>query len=121
MITMHQTGGGAVLKIQGELKIGSVADAKIEFVRALAACSELRVDVSELGQCDTAGIQFHGWRQCPRQRQRIWIDRRHRLVLLRARACRYSRRVLCSPDGTRRFAGTIMTADEAAGIGGALQ
>jgi ABC-type transporter Mla MlaB component len=57
-ITMNQMGGGAVLKTQGELKIGSVADAKIEFVRALAACSELRVDVSELGQCDTAGIQL---------------------------------------------------------------
>ena len=57
-IGMTQTDGKAVLKIEGELKIGSVGDAKTEFVGALAACSELRLDVSELGQCDTAGIQL---------------------------------------------------------------
>lgn len=35
-----------------------MADAKLQLVTALAAYDEIQVDLSEVGQCDTAGIQL---------------------------------------------------------------
>jgi anti-sigma B factor antagonist len=57
-ITATRTDGTSVLKIAGDLRIGSVADARPELVALLAAGSEIRLDLSELGECDTAGIQL---------------------------------------------------------------
>ena len=38
--------------------LASVADAKPELVAALAAGGNIALDLSELGECDTAGIQL---------------------------------------------------------------
>ncbi len=57
-ITTTHVDGKSVLKIEGELRIATVADAKPEFVAPLAASGNVQVDLSGLGQCDTAGIQL---------------------------------------------------------------
>jgi anti-anti-sigma regulatory factor len=50
--------GGSIVKVQGELRIASVADAKPQLVAMLAADGQVWLDLSELGECDTAGIQL---------------------------------------------------------------
>jgi anti-sigma B factor antagonist len=57
-ITTTQADGRSALRIEGDLRIASVADAKAEIVAAFAACGAVQLDLSELGQCDTAGIQL---------------------------------------------------------------
>jgi len=57
-IKVTQTDGRSVVAIAGDLRIGSVADAKPQLVVALATHSEIQLDLSELGECDTAGLQF---------------------------------------------------------------
>jgi anti-sigma B factor antagonist len=57
-ITTTQADGRSALRIEGDLRIASVADAKPELVATLAACSTIQLDLSELDQCDTAGIQL---------------------------------------------------------------
>ena len=57
-ITTTQVDGKSLLKIAGELRIGSVADAKTAILASLADSSELQLDLSEVDQCDTAGIQL---------------------------------------------------------------
>jgi anti-anti-sigma regulatory factor len=50
--------GGSVVRIQGELRIACVAEAKPHLVAMLAAGGDILLDLSELGECDTAGIQL---------------------------------------------------------------
>jgi|SRR5579872_5196367 len=57
-ITTAQSNGDTVLKIEGDLRIGSVADAKPELVALLAAGSEIRIDLGAVDRCDTAGVQL---------------------------------------------------------------
>jgi anti-sigma B factor antagonist len=57
-ITTTQADGKALLKIAGELRIASVADAKPAILASLADSSEIQLDLSEVDQCDTAGIQL---------------------------------------------------------------
>jgi anti-sigma B factor antagonist len=57
-IEVTQADGRSVLRIAGDLRIGCVADAKPELVAALATGSEIELDLSALGECDTAGIQL---------------------------------------------------------------
>ncbi len=57
-ISVTQADGNSNVRIEGELRIGSVADAKPELVAMLAAGGEVRLDLRELGECDTAGIQL---------------------------------------------------------------
>ncbi len=57
-ITTTQTEGAARIAIVGDLRIATVADAKPELVTALAACDTMLIDLSDLGQIDTAGIQL---------------------------------------------------------------
>ena len=57
-ITTTQTEGAASIAIVGDLRIATVAEAKPEFVAALAACDTIQIDLRDLGQIDTAGIQF---------------------------------------------------------------
>lgn len=57
-INVTQTDGGSVIGIAGELRLATVADARPHLVAALATPGELRLDLSELGDCDTAGIQL---------------------------------------------------------------
>jgi ABC-type transporter Mla MlaB component len=56
-ITTTQTEGAASIAIVGDLRIATVADAKPELIAALAACDIIRIDISDVGQIDTAGIQ----------------------------------------------------------------
>lgn len=57
-ITTTQADDVTVLRIGGDLRIAAVADAKAELVAMLATGRAIRVDLSELGECDTAGIQL---------------------------------------------------------------
>ncbi len=57
-ITTTQVDGKSLLKIAGELRIGSVADAKPAILASLGDSSEVQLDLSEVDQCDTAGIQL---------------------------------------------------------------
>ncbi len=57
-ITLTEADGMAVLRLAGDLRIGSVAEAKPELVAMLATSGELRLDFSELGECDTSGLQL---------------------------------------------------------------
>lgn len=57
-VTTTETDGATILGISGDLRIATVADAKLQLVTVLAAYDEIQVDLSEVGQCDTAGIQL---------------------------------------------------------------
>jgi anti-anti-sigma regulatory factor len=57
-INVTQAEGTAVVGIEGDLRLGCVADAKPELVAVLATGSDLRLDLGALGDCDTAGIQL---------------------------------------------------------------
>ena len=57
-ITVTQADGAAVVRIAGDLRIGAVADAKPALLAALARGSDIRLDLGELGECDTAGLQL---------------------------------------------------------------
>jgi anti-sigma B factor antagonist len=57
-ITTTQNEGVASIAIVGDLRIATVADAKPELVAALVACDTIQIDLSDVGQIDTAGIQL---------------------------------------------------------------
>ncbi len=57
-ITLGQADGMSVLRIAGDLRIASVAEAKPDLVALLAAGTDTLFDLSMLGECDTAGIQL---------------------------------------------------------------
>jgi len=57
-ITTNQTDHKIIVKIEGDLLIGEVADAKPALVAALSAGEEVHLDLGATGECDTAGIQF---------------------------------------------------------------
>ena len=57
-ITTSQVDGTAIIGIAGDLRIATVADAKPELVAALAVCGAIQVDLNDIGQIDTAGIQL---------------------------------------------------------------
>lgn len=57
-ITATQANGTSVLRIAGDLRIASVADARPELVAMMATGSAIQLDLSALGECDTAGIQL---------------------------------------------------------------
>ncbi len=57
-ITTSQVDGTSTIKITGDLVIGGVAEAKPEIVAALAAGRDIRLDLGEVDDCDTAGVQL---------------------------------------------------------------
>jgi anti-anti-sigma regulatory factor len=57
-ITTSQTDGMTILKVGGDLLIGNVTESKPAIVAALAMSGDLRLDLSEIGECDTAGMQL---------------------------------------------------------------
>jgi anti-sigma B factor antagonist len=57
-IHVSQADGRSVATIAGDLRIGSVADARLELLAMLATRNQIRLDVSGLGECDTAGLQL---------------------------------------------------------------
>jgi anti-anti-sigma regulatory factor len=57
-ITTSQTDHAVIVKIEGDLLIGGLAQAKPTMVAALSAGEEIRLDLGATGECDTAGIQF---------------------------------------------------------------
>ena len=57
-IKVTQTDGRSVVTIAGDLRIGSVADAKPDLVSVLATGSAIQLDLTGLGECDTAGLQL---------------------------------------------------------------
>jgi anti-sigma B factor antagonist len=56
-IKVTQTDGRSVVAIAGDLRIGSVADAKPDLVAVLATGNAIQLDLTGLGECDTAGVQ----------------------------------------------------------------
>ena len=57
-ITTTQAQGTSIVKIEGDLLIGCVAQAKPTIVAAFAASDRVLLDLSNLAECDTAGIQL---------------------------------------------------------------
>ena len=57
-ITTTQAEGTSIVKIDGDLLIGCVAQAKPKIVAAFAASDKVLLDLSGLRECDTAGIQL---------------------------------------------------------------
>jgi anti-sigma B factor antagonist len=57
-IKLTQADGRSVIRIDGDLRIACVADARPDLVAALAADGEIQLDLGALGECDTAGIQL---------------------------------------------------------------
>jgi anti-anti-sigma regulatory factor len=57
-INVTQTDDGSIVAIVGELRLAAVADAKPDLVAALATQGALKLDLSDLGDCDTAGLQL---------------------------------------------------------------
>jgi anti-anti-sigma regulatory factor len=57
-IKLTQADGRTILRIEGDLRIDGVADAKQELSAALAAGGEFQLDLGGLGECDTAGMQL---------------------------------------------------------------
>ena len=115
-ITTTQTDGTTILGISGDLRIATVADAKLQLVAALAACDEIQVDLSEVGQCDTAGIQLL-LMACAsaRAKGKRWMPKRpYRLIAGYARPYWHFRRKPRIADcSARNMAMTVVTADHA--------
>jgi len=57
-IKVAQTDGTSVVTIAGDLRIGCVADAKPDLVAVLATGTAIQLDLTNLGECDTAGLQL---------------------------------------------------------------
>ena len=57
-INVTRDGWQAVARIEGDLRLAGVADAKPALVAALAAGGDVQLDLSALGDCDTAGVQL---------------------------------------------------------------
>ena len=57
-ITTRRTDDGSTIKIEGDLVIAGVAEAKPEIVAALAGARDIRLDLSAINDCDTAGVQL---------------------------------------------------------------
>ena len=57
-IRLTQADGRSILRIEGDLRIGDVADAKPQLSAALATGNQIQLDLGALGECDTAGIQL---------------------------------------------------------------
>ena len=57
-ITTSRIGGTSTIKIQGDLVISGVAQAKPEIVAAMADATEIELDLGEVDDCDTAGLQL---------------------------------------------------------------
>jgi anti-sigma B factor antagonist len=116
-ITTTQADGRATLRIEGDLRIASVADAKREHVAGLAACGAIQLDLSEIGQCDTAGIQLllmtcASARANGKEFELIGPTASFRAALGRVGIPVECFEVRAAPD----MAGTITTADKAACI-----
>ena len=57
-ITNSQSEGTSIVKIEGDLVIGCVGQAKPEIVAAFASGDKVLLDLGNLKECDTAGIQL---------------------------------------------------------------
>ena len=57
-ITTTQADGKTTIRIDGQLSIVDVASAKADLVAALASGREIELDLGEIGECDTAGVQL---------------------------------------------------------------
>jgi len=57
-ITTTSLNGKSIVKIEGDLTINFVAAAKADLVAGLATEGDILLDLSEVGECDTAGVQL---------------------------------------------------------------
>ncbi len=57
-ITTTQARGQTVIRLEGDLLIRSVAEVKPEILAALSLEGDILLDLREVGECDTAGIQL---------------------------------------------------------------
>jgi anti-anti-sigma factor len=57
-ITTNQADGKTVIRIEGDLLIASVAEAKPAIVAAIGQGNDILLDLRDVGECDTAGIQL---------------------------------------------------------------
>lgn len=57
-LTITRTDGGMAVKATGDLLISDVAEAKINYVAVWSENSDIRLDLSEIGEIDTAGLQL---------------------------------------------------------------
>ncbi len=57
-ITTTQTPGKSTLRLEGDLLIACVADAKPALLSALAGDDDIALDLSQVTACDTAGMQL---------------------------------------------------------------
>ena len=57
-ITTSHVDGTSTIKISGDLVISGVAEAKPAIIAAMADAREIQLDLADIGDCDTAGIQL---------------------------------------------------------------
>ncbi|QTA90661.1 STAS domain-containing protein [Desulfonema magnum] len=57
-ITREHKYGETVLKIKGPLSVYEVAELRDQFLECLETYDGLRLDLSEVDECDTAGVQL---------------------------------------------------------------
>lgn len=57
-ITTTPFDGKSVIKVEGDLQISFVAAAKPDFLAVLDTEGDLLFDLSDVGECDTAGVQL---------------------------------------------------------------
>ena len=57
-ITCTELDAAAIVKVEGDLLIDSVAEAKPQLIAAMAASKDIRLDLGGIRACDTAGLQL---------------------------------------------------------------
>lgn len=57
-ITTSRVDGTSTIKIEGDLVISGVAEAKPEIVAAIAEATTIELDLGGIDECDTAGLQM---------------------------------------------------------------
>jgi len=57
-ISTTEAEGSSTIKIEGDLLISCVAEAKPQLEDALGATGDIRLDLGALGEIDTAGLQL---------------------------------------------------------------
>jgi ABC-type transporter Mla MlaB component len=57
-ITTTQKDGKSVIKIEGDLLVSTVADAKPDLVAILEKGDDIFLDLGEIGEVDTGGVQL---------------------------------------------------------------
>ena len=57
-IMVTEADGVSIVRIEGDLRIGGVAEAKAGLAGLLASGNDIQLDLAALAACDTAGIQL---------------------------------------------------------------